>query len=486
MGMQFGDKAVTGFQINGKNALAAYQGDALVWSAEPVEPPPIPPADLAWAAGSNFGILTDGDSNIHLMELQSIGVGNASASTPELTLPDFEGVWRTQIAGEPPWQGARVVGSGATGVEFFGSDELGDPLPEAPWLYTAPAYTQRNPRSYKLLNWTDQGLSQSQDAVGMNGEFGSASTVTDASTTASAARFMTVAINPNAAQTLRWFIKKDDVQTAWTGLGINGAHGWTGTYILFNKSTGAWNQVAGTFNDVDIRLVGEWWEINIQVTSGSQVAIDQKIWPAMSSDGTLIEDTVTGSVTVGNAEVHQKTIAQIRGAALMQTNGTVPETWAAINLSFSITNHDQTQGMYYAECKYYFSDTDIVSALHLIDVTGGTNMGVMGATSLGRLPRSYDGLNLSEVADPFAAEQVMKVASVYEAGVNKTVNRDGIYAVNGAYDGGFDISSLITLMDGTPGVSLIRNIRRYDLGFVAGKSKIDGLMALGPVTVQND
>lgn len=243
--------------------------------------------DLAFAAAGSLALFTDGASNSHLLQPISAGVGQAVFTHSGLSLPDHEGTLRAIKAGEPPWYGARMVDAGNGIWRAYDDDELGNPLPEQPWLYVAP---------------------------------------------------------------------------------------------------------------------------------NSQIRYD-------------------------------------------------------------IGNHDNARGAYFLEWKPSFASSAITSALYMINVTNGAHMGVLGATSLNRVARQYDGVNLLEITEAVAADQIVKLASIYEAGVNKTINKDGVYAADGPYDGSFDSSVKIGIFDNTPGFSLVRNIRRYDQDYVTAKATIDGLMA---------
>ncbi len=397
----------------------------------------------------------------------SVGVGALTEGrTSTIYRPDDSGIWQPFASGVP----GKVYANGKW------------------WLYGGPAGTNELPWSRDLTNaaWSVAGgASAAFDAVGLTGAASTASTVTDDDV--GVADFINATItvaNDSLTHTWRVFIKKDTDETRFLEIQPQ-LNGGTPQFLALgiNTKTGA-TAVRGETGTTafEINQVGDWWEVLLSLannTSGNTIATIV-IFPAA---GTIIGVTnvvATGTVIVGNAELHlNKTIEQVRGSTPIFTAGSTV-TVNAVDPSFDDANHADLEGAYFVEFKNVgLNGTNTGGLIGL-----GTDGRIIHTTDAAAL-KSFDGTTVaSSGAVTLAADDTeYKIGIAYGDSLIR-INVNGAWGTAVAYDGSYNNaeSKLNVLHDnvttGDPvAVMLMRNLRRYDLPYVAAQAKIDQLMA---------
>lgn len=449
--------------------------------------------ELKFAAGGSLRSFTGGTvENSTLLPLVA-GTGEAVFSNSNLYLPDHEGIYHPIKNNQPPWHGARMEPDPETiGLWIaYDTDSGGTPLPEQPYLYCAPAATNRVKTSMDMLGslWSDF-VAPPTSVTPVNGLTGpnSAYRVDKQSTTSHGGRQHNDPTSPGfpggSRVCFRCFVKKEatggNTDSTEISYRTNSNDNWITHLNVITGQVGFRPGFEAESIEANPVTIGgeDWWElISTAVLTGvSAYLYVNSLTCAIASVGSTPDVTNTGAVTYGQWEIHyNKTAEQVRGLAPIVTSGSTV-TANASTISYSRSNHSDARGAYYFEFKPMFSNDTIASAFYMINVTNSANMGVIGATTLDRIQRSYDGVNLLELNGTYAGGDVLKFAAIYEAGVNKTLNRDGVYAGDGAYDGAYTGGTVIGIMDSPPAACLVRNIRRYDVDYATGKTIIDGLM----------
>jgi hypothetical protein len=100
--------------------------------------------------------------------------------------------------------------------------------------------------------------------------------------------------------TMSIYIKKTSATpTSYSGFEVLGK----GTYLIFNSTTGSFSESGGLNYTTSVTSVdASWWRLSIRTTaaSGSRVC---SIFPAISTDGTTINPTATGSIVAWGAQL---------------------------------------------------------------------------------------------------------------------------------------------------------------------------------------
>ena len=100
--------------------------------------------------------------------------------------------------------------------------------------------------------------------------------------------------------TMSIYIKKTSATpTSYSGFEVLGK----GTYLIFNSTTGSFSESGGPNYTTSVTSVdASWWRLSIRTTaaSGSRVC---SIFPAISTDGTTINPTATGSIVAWGAQL---------------------------------------------------------------------------------------------------------------------------------------------------------------------------------------
>ena len=452
--------------------------------------------EYAFAAAGSLYMLTDGDLTTgdvhHKLHPQVVGIGTPNFSIPnELFLPDHEGVYHYFKGGNTaPWHGARLVDAGLGLWDAYSNDapDSNTPLAVMPKLYASPAQLNRNPRSHKLANWTPQGIGgvNQNIAVGLDGTI-SASRVTDTDSGQFYATTMEVPVNATAQITSQWAIAKRVSQTAWVGLGNQGGGGFSATYIAFNQVTGDYNVIAGAYTKIIVDGSNpDFWFITMEQANIGTV-FGQKVWAALSTDGTTLDASAQGYVDVAYASVTDESTAhQVAGSAPIMTNGSVAESQAAIGIDYDPANFSNDKSAWYCEVtpQYAWDELGGISNPFLVAGLGSGGWLLYDHPS-GQRFTSYDGTNSCLVNSVFYdGSTVLKLGIPYDVATPAwTINGQGVYGTEVLKQPAF-AGTRLSLGFGVTKPFLIGNLRRYNLPYIEGKAKIDELMALNLTTHQ--
>lgn len=372
--------------------------------------------------------------------------------------------------------------------QSFGSGVPGEVYANARWwLYGGPAGTNEIPFSSDLTDpaWDETGTAVAAfDAVGLEGAANTASTLTDDDGAAFEFVLENITIPDDSNSIVcRVFLKKDEDETRFPEIRLRLVNG-TEQNIAYqiNTKTGADNVRISTGSvNSEVNLQGDWWELLIEVTNNSTGNISGQviIYPARATSLGELTNSATGSIIVGNVELHlNKTIAQVRGSTPIFTSGSTVSV-DATDLSFDDANHADLEGAYFCEVKSV--------GLSSSDITG-----LVGVGGSGRMLhctnnfRSFDGVNNTQgpVITLAPDDTEYKVGMAYGDSL-KRVNTDDVFGAEDAYDGVFNnsLSKMAIFTDNSfsggeiPVVALMRNLRRYDLPYLAAQAKIEELMS---------
>ncbi|MGA0081560.1 MAG: phage head spike fiber domain-containing protein, partial [Ilumatobacteraceae bacterium] len=82
-----------------------------------------------------------------------------------------------------------------------------------------------------------------------------------------------------------------------------------GTYLIFNTSTGTYVEDGGSNYTVNVESIGDYYRISI-TTSTNGGTQNVGVWPAISTNGTNINSSATGSNVFWGAQVNQGSTAK--------------------------------------------------------------------------------------------------------------------------------------------------------------------------------
>ncbi len=434
--------------------------------------------------GGNYRIsyLNTGNNNDQLIGISDDGTAlNNSYSGSGDTM--FVGGYQIEVVtGQADQTLSEYVKTAAVAAhKIFGTDRAGVPFASLPYLYGGPAGTNEITFSRDLTDaaWAETGSSVAAfDAVGLEGIANTASTLTDDAGTLEFVDEIITVPNDSNTHTWRVFIDKDVDETRFPEVECRLTGGTQQDRSLdLNTSTGASTSRVDTGTTaIEVNDVGLWWECLISVANNTTGNVSARIliYPALGTTIAVVNNAATGSIIVGNVELHlNKTIEQVRGSTPIFTSGstvTVDES----ELSFDDANHDNTEGAYFCEFKN-------------VGLTSQNPGGIIGLGSNGRILytatqfRAFDGTTVvTGPAVTLAADDTeYKLGNAYGSG-NHRINTDGVFGTTVAYDGSYDGTVLKILRSSVftvpVGVMLLRNLRRYDLPFVKAQAKIDRLM----------
>lgn len=373
----------------------------------------------------------------------------------------------------------------AVASKIFATDRSGVALSDLPWLYGGPAGTNSITYSRDLTNaaWTKVGgVINSYDQVGLTGAANTATYLEDDD--GAAYEYVSETITVPADTNLniaRWFVKKDTDETRFPFFGMD--IGAVAAYYHVNTKTGA-TSAEGTpaaGGAIEVNQVGDWWEVLVSLTNdGSTNQVIYAI-PARSTVIGTASVAATGSIIVGNVELHlNKTIAQVRGSTPIFTAGSTVSV-NATDLSFDDANHSDTEGAYYLEFKNVGLNASNKGGLIGLGVNGRLLFNLAAADF-----RAYDGTTsiIGPTITLAADDTEYKIGLAYGSSLART-NVDDAWGTEAAYDGAFDNanSKLAVLRRNNtdlfdpPAVMLMRNLRRYDLSYADAQTKINELMS---------
>jgi len=322
------------------------------------------------------------------------------------------------------------------------------------------------------------------DQVGLTGEPNTAILLSDAQTDyPSVIRPEVATVADTSVHTFKTWVKKDENETrfpAFNTLYVGGA--WN--KVLLNTKTGAFNKYEGSEN-VEIVDDGLWWVVVQEMTNTNLTSLRHYIAPAMSDDFATESSSPTGSIILGQREVHlNKTITDVRGLPPIFTDSAA----ASINRTdyrWDLANHDQDNGAYFYNLESSISGSEIPTASYYSWLTASN---VTAANLAFAKPDSgyqlgtYDGERILGFTGAWSRNVVYAHGVTYDAtDALKTVYVDGVVSTitgyNEVYRGTYGAWANLFLAYSNPHTHYFSNIQRWTIpDYATGKTKIEELM----------
>jgi hypothetical protein len=188
-------------------------------------------------------------------------------------------------------------------------------------LYTnSVLYSRDIPSGITATNWSQGGTDvAAYNAVGLDGDANTASTLTDDSASGQDYVIQQFSIpNDSNYNTVRFFIKKDSDTARFPSVRLRQYFGTpTDRKIQINTQAGTTTTVAETDGSDEVNSWDDsWWEVLLSVQNNTSGATSAQIyiWPASGSVWGSADNTATGTAIIGNVEFYKgKAIAEIRG-----------------------------------------------------------------------------------------------------------------------------------------------------------------------------
>lgn len=367
------------------------------------------------------------------------------------------------------YKNATTVSAGGVVTEVRGAV-----ISPAPSILHEPAATNSILHSSNMTNaaWTKLGTAVAAlDAIGMNFLPNSASTLTDDDGAAYEWVRETVTI-PNDASThvLRVFVKKDSTQTRFPYIWLKLSGGTTvDSATELNTTTGATGGATGTYK---VNSYGIWWEVLASCTNNTtgNVSAFADIYPAISTSIGTQSVAATGSIIVGNVEVHlNKTIAEVQGLApIFTTTAAVTRNVDLLQISDVANWWKQSEGVLLF--KNTFGHDSVVEAGHrgLVAVAGNSAGSLFLHAGMSGRTASYDFTNLTYVDATFATGTTRIAAVIWSTPLNKisiSISDDNGATwtswSESAYDNAFTLGTKLNLFWGNPHINNLKAIRLY-------------------------
>lgn len=343
------------------------------------------------------------------------------------------------------------------------TEATGTVLTETPYLQYYPAATNSCLSSNDQTNgtnWPNAGTgSEAKDAVGVSGETNTACTLTDSDAASSTYWPQNFSSGGATTNVFKVWIKKDADTSRFPAIG------WIGNnnIVHINTSTGAASEEGSSGYNHEVIDDGDWWVLLVEhVDNGGSYSV--RIWPSRGSSIGVLDTSATGSVIIGNAEVHlNKTIAEVRGLTPIFTTTAAVST-AATQYEFDLANHNDASGVWYAE---YYDDGDasMPGGRGIISVKGSRSSVMYSNNSSANLTVRDNTAN--QANDAMASGAAQKAVSIWDTTEGKMDIGGQIGASLGGaggtvYSGAFGVSGQITVGLATLHVMRIRNLKRYD------------------------
>jgi len=372
------------------------------------------------------------------------------------------------------WNGTVYAsyGSGVVGVMREAGED---------WGVAQPACTNEITYSRDMTNaaW-GKTANVSYDQTGMQGDANGASLAEDDNGSGyESATSPTITVTDDSNPIVwRFFIKKDADTSRFPEFQCRLSGGTTqNNYVQLNTSTGAVVSRAsvGTV-DQSVRDAGDWWELLVEVTNNNtgNTSANVIIYPGVTTVWNTIETTATGSIIVGNAEIHlNKTIAKVKGTSPIFTAGGTG-TINASDLSVDDANHGNTEGGWYCEILPFFATSEVSGDQEILSLNAGADLLYYDATN--SQAESADGTNTGAKALTTVSGTKYKLGVAYGSS-SLRVNVDGSWGTAVSYDSAYPAGSALEILRAIGQTCFIRNIRRYDEDYTTAQATIDGLMA---------
>lgn len=395
-----------------------------------------------------------------VMQLQCVGEGTPSVTrtTAALCL-DNQGIWQTVSANLPCWHGARWSAGDA-----YNDDGSGSLLAPQPLFIAYPPITNDILHSNNIADaaWTKQaGASANLNAVGITGDANTASTV----------------VVPTA------------IQGAYQALA---AGTFTNDAVLGFK---CWLKTVTTSGTLQIRTTSSTtlgdWSVDLSKVS---TTVFEELTPdheavtvanAFVANGTggagvwfLSPGDVPLTIIVGDTILAETSQSVMTDMMPVRTTSAAVTTGAQTT-AFSLDNHSNTSGAYYAEWEPSYDQTEAIAAANqgIISSNGGGTVNsilYINGSASGRV-YSDDG-TATVINDPtYIKNTVYKLGIPYSsAASDRAIYVDGVEDVDAdGYDGSFATGTGIEVLEGVLQTAKLRNLTRYQAApYISLKSVI--------------
>jgi hypothetical protein len=281
------------------------------------------------------------------------------------------------------------------------------------------------------------------------------------------------------AHVSRFYIKKNPASAIYGWIKLSHTGGtW---YMSYKSDTGSMDNVATNPSNLvfEVESVGDWWVFYIETPAPAGATnLDHEIAPASADTATGGRSgNWLGSDIIGNVECYASTIAEIKGSAPIVTEGVVVTVTGLTN-SYSVGNHDNAKGLYYAE--WIPLEEDLRSNGY---ITGGANARYIYTNNAHSIS-SYAGIAGWPTANVAAQYGVpLKIATAYDlsTGEYRVFTDQADSSLRTSYVGYGASTNLALAGDlsavGAPtGPLLLRNVQRWHLPYTEAEAKKDELM----------
>lgn len=318
------------------------------------------------------------------------------------------------------------------------------------------------PRDLTHSDWVETGTSVAAlDAVGIDGQPNSASTLTDDN--ASSVEYLTeTVVIPDDSNTNRLtaYIPKDSDTSRFVLLALTYTGGTTvNQYVHINTSTGELTDIAGNVDGSSIiESVGAWWRYTALLANngtGNTTATIQPV-PADGSVAGTRDSTHTGSVVIDSLEFVLN--SNYPTSPLLNTGGHA--RLADIEATLNVNNWPDTHG----SMEFYLTpefDVGLPGSQGIVTVNPST-WGIF-LTSTAKQIQLYDGTNFPAYNSAWSvAGQTIHVKMRWNATTGKmNISVDGVAATEGTFDGSFSPSGAITLFKSLTLGAYIKGLKIY-------------------------
>ena len=261
--------------------------------------------------------------------------------------------------------------------------------------------------------------------------------------------------------------------------------------VIFNVASGSLTIDSTSTGDdlyAEVREIGDWWEVYIQVDGDASAANNGEValWPAWNTDGTDSSDTsATGSIVVGNVSFFAEQSAGINGVAISNARGGAIEPkpgsgGSVIDQSrcfLDSSNHDNTEGGFYLEFRPLYGHSEIDYDIEILSLDDSE--GLLYYDYSTQLLTATDGTNTATVPLTLVAETKYRVGVIW--GDFLRVGVDQIWGTAVAYDGAFAGGSDLTVCRNPLNVNYWREFRGFQVTYTEALNEITDLMAGDPL-----
>lgn len=260
----------------------------------------------------------------------------------EMNVFDYQSVLQTSTNGVAPIYGGRLSGG-----DWYNTDTAGTAITGTMGLALHPSVTNNIPDYRTFSTWNAVSANVTKDQIGVDGAANSASILEDdnAGGYEEVRKDFTI-IDDSNHQSVAFIIKKDSDTTRYPGLyfTLNGGVQRLQNNI-FNTQGGVVTTELENDGEYNVFDLGTFWfvTIAIQNNSSGNTAAAGRIYPAVSTDGTNLVTSATGSVISDWAQQ-----CNYRRCPVHLVEG--GSTLAAQSFSFANTNLiSATEGSIYIE-----------------------------------------------------------------------------------------------------------------------------------------